>query len=73
MNDDAKHVSEVILKLAEHREANFKQHEIAKKMKTSQARVSNIETLRWDVRLSTLMRYARAIDKRIRITIEDVP
>lgn len=69
--EDIQHVTKVIGELVDHRKEHFRQSEVAKIMNTHQGRVSDIEILRWDLRLSTLMKYARAIGKKIRITIED--
>lgn len=69
--EDIQHVTEVIGELVDYRKEHFRQSEVAKIMNTHQGRVSDIEILRWDLRLSTLMKYARAIGKKIRITIED--
>lgn len=74
--EDNIHVEEVINELINIRKAKeLSQMDIAEIMynkgRSFQGRVSDIENKLWDIRLSTLMKYTRAMGKRIRITIED--
>src|SRR5687767_12206665 len=46
---------------------NASQQAIADKMGTTQSAVSDIENGRVDPRLSTLQRYARAVDRRLEV------
>lgn len=45
------------------------QSEVARRMETTQSAVSHFERLGGDPRLSTLMRYARAVGARARVTV----
>jgi len=46
---------------------------VAKRMGTTQSRVSNFERIGGDPRLSTLLRYARAVDTKLRISAMAAP
>lgn len=73
--EDLAHLKRVVNHLYFVRERNFTQVEVGERMGVSQARVSDFENMKAEDRLmvKTLMCYARAIGKRIRITVEDVP
>jgi DNA-binding XRE family transcriptional regulator len=58
----------VILKEAR-LEAGFTQHDIAKKIHTTKSVISRIENHAEDIRLSTLDKFAKALNKNIRISI----
>jgi transcriptional regulator with XRE-family HTH domain len=47
------------------RESELSQTEIAARMGTSQSAVARLESGRWDVRLSTLERYAAALGRTV--------
>lgn len=49
------------------RDQDLTQREVAERMETTQSRVSSFERLGGDPRLSTLFRYARAVDARLRV------
>lgn len=53
---------------------HVKQSTVAKAMATTQSAVSELESLRTDPRIGTLMRYARAVGARLhlRASVEDV-
>lgn len=54
------------------RTAGKTQKEVARLMETTQSAVSDFESGRTDPQLSTVQRYARAVDARIRIVVEDL-
>ena len=49
------------------------QKDVAELMGTTQSRVSNFERIGGDPRLSTLLRYARAVDTKLRISVIPTP
>lgn len=49
------------------------QSDVADRMGTTQSRVSNIERIGGDPRLSTLLRYARAVDAKVRMSVIAAP
>jgi transcriptional regulator with XRE-family HTH domain len=49
------------------------QADVADRMGTTQSRVSNFERIGGDPRLSTLLRYARAVDTKLRISATAAP
>ena len=55
------------------RAAGLSQTEVAARMGTSQSAVARLERGEADVRLSTLQRYADALDRRVDITVTDRP
>ncbi len=55
--------------IAERRSAGLSQTEIASRMGTSQSAVARLETGGVDVRLSTLQRYADAVDRRLELRL----
>ena len=66
---DAARMTDLIHTLRGFRErAKLTQQEIADRMGTTQSRVSNFERLGADPRLSTVFRYARAVDSHLRWT-----
>lgn len=48
----------------------FTQEELAERLHTKKTAISRIENHAEDIRLSTLERYARALDKELRVAIE---
>lgn len=52
---------------------NLKQGVVADRMQTTQSRVSNFERIGGDPRLSTILRYARAVDAKVRMTVTAAP
>lgn len=75
--EDAEEHVRLIEKLIAARDARkMRQKDVAKRMRTTQSRVSNIERLGGDPRLSTVMRYGRAVGLRVRFVVvaaDDVP
>lgn len=70
MLEDARMVSDTILKLREVRKgALLKQPEVAETMGTSTSFVSNIENEVHDPRISTLTSYARAVGVRLQLQV----
>lgn len=68
--EDAEEHARVIETLVAHRKAQgLKQNQVAERMGTTQSRVSSFERVSGDPRLSTLMRYARAVDARVRVSV----
>jgi transcriptional regulator with XRE-family HTH domain len=55
------------------REAGLSQTEVAARMGTSQSAVARLERGDADVRLSTLQRYAEALDRQVGLTVGDRP
>ena len=55
------------------RELGLSQTEVAARMGTSQSAVARLERGDADVRLSTLQRYAEALDRQVGFTITDRP
>lgn len=51
----------------------LKQKVVAKRMGTTQSRVSNFERIGGDPRLSTILRYARAVDAKVRMSVSPTP
>lgn len=51
------------------RDQKLAQKVVAERMETTQSRVSDIERLSGDPRISTLFRYARAVDGRLRVNV----
>ncbi len=56
------------------KDLRLKQSVVARSMGTTQSAISDLETLRTDPQISTLMRYARAVGARVRLlaAVEDV-
>lgn len=54
-------------------ESGFSQTEVAARMGTSQSAVARLESGEADVRLSTLERYAAAIERRLTWSLEGPP
>lgn len=52
---------------------DLKQDEVAKRMGTTQSRVSSFERLGGDPRLSTVLRYARAVDSKVKFVVQAAP
>ena len=50
-------------------EAGLTQEEVAKKIKTTKSVISRIENHAKDIRLSTLEKFAKALNKEIHVTI----
>jgi len=50
-------------------ERGFTQEELATRLHTKKAAISRIENHAEDIRLSTLERYAKALDKELRVAI----
>lgn len=50
-------------------EAGLTQEELAEKLNTKKSAVSRIENHAEDIRLSTLERYARALGKRLQVSV----
>lgn len=73
--EDLVHFKLVMIALRLARQESLTQVEVGERMGIKQGRVSDIETNKWEDRLmvKTMMCYARAVGKRIRITVEDVP
>lgn len=55
------------------RSAGLSQTEVAARMGTSQSAVARLERGDTDVRLSTLQRYAEALDRQVGFTVTDRP
>ena len=53
--------------------AGLSQTEVAARMGTSQSAVARLERGDADVRLSTLQRYAAALDRQVGLTVADRP
>ena len=51
----------------------LRQRVVADRMETTQSRVSNFERVGGDPRLSTILRYARAVDAKVRLTVSPTP
>jgi DNA-binding XRE family transcriptional regulator len=58
----------VLLKQAR-MEAGFTQEEVAEKLQTKKSAISRIENHAEDIRLSTLVNYARAIGRHLRLEV----
>lgn len=69
-NEDSEEHARLIETLVALRKAqDLKQNVVADRMGTTQSRVSSFERISGDPRLSTVMRYARAVDARVRIRV----
>lgn len=69
--EDANNLQEILDSLVKLRKAlNLSQTAVAERMGVRQPTVSGFETETSDPRLSTLQRYARAVEARIRLSIE---
>jgi transcriptional regulator with XRE-family HTH domain len=67
-------LDEVVRRLAERRQAQgLSQTEVAARMGTSQSAVARLESGGGDLRLSTLQRYAAALDAEVGFTVRDQP
>lgn len=67
--DDTERVMRLIETLVRHRKSRkISQKQVAAAMETTQSAVSDFERLGGDPRLSTLMRYARAVGMRVKAT-----
>jgi transcriptional regulator with XRE-family HTH domain len=67
-------LDEVVRRLAERRKAQgLSQTEVAARMGTSQSAVARMESGGGDLRLSTLQRYASALDAEVGFTVRDQP
>ena len=51
----------------------LRQREVAERMHTTQSRVSNFERIGGDPRLSTMLRYARAVDTKVKFLAVSEP
>lgn len=72
--DDAQTHARIIETLVHiRRDRVMKQSDVAERMGTTQSRVSNFERIGGDPRLSTLLRYARAVDTKLRISAMAAP
>jgi transcriptional regulator with XRE-family HTH domain len=72
--DDAQTHARVIETLVQVRKDQaMTQSDVADRMGTTQSRVSNIERIGGDPRLSTLLRYARAVDAKVRMSVIAAP
>jgi len=72
--DDAQTHARIIETLHQVRnDRNMTQQAVADRMGTTQSRVSNFERIGGDPLLSTLLRYARAVDTKLRITATAAP
>ncbi len=58
----------VLLK-AERQKAGVTQEELAERLKTKKSAISRIENHAEDIRLSTLYHYAKALGKKLRVSI----
>lgn len=58
----------VLLKQAR-KEAGFTQEQVAKKLNTGKSAISRIENHAEDIRLSTLINYAQAIGKNLKLEV----
>lgn len=68
--EDAAHRAAFLLRLVDHRKAcSVSQTQVAERMGTTQSAVSEIEGGISDPRLSTMFRYARAVDLRLRMRL----
>ena len=69
--EDASVRANLVCRLVSYRrETGLRQSAIAKAMETTQSAVSELEGGNTDPRLSTLQRYARALDRAIRISVD---
>jgi HTH-type transcriptional regulator/antitoxin HipB len=50
-------------------EAGFTQEQVAKRLRTKKSAISRIENHAEDIRLSTLVNYAQALGKKLRIEV----
>ena len=50
-------------------EAGFTQEEVARKLRTKKSAISRIENHAEDIRLSTLINYAQALGKKLRLEV----
>ena len=65
-------VDDLVDRLIERRQRlGLSQTEVAARMGTSQSAVARLEAGRSDVRISTLERYARAVDTTVEFTVGD--
>jgi len=72
--DDAQTHARIIETLTQVRtDRDMTQTAVARRMGTTQSRVSNFERIGGDPRLSTLLRYARAVDTKLRISASPAP
>ena len=72
--DDAQTHARIIETLVQVRnDQAMTQSDVADRMGTTQSRVSNIERIGGDPRLSTLLRYARAVDAKVRMSVIAAP
>ena len=72
--DDAQTHARIIETLVHVRaDRSMTQADVAHRMGTTQSRVSNFERIGGDPRLSTLLRYARAVDTKLRISATAAP
>lgn len=70
--DDADVLMDLIKALVDRRrELGLVQQEVAERMETTQSAVSDFERLGGDPKLSTLQRYARAINARLGVRLEE--
>lgn len=72
--DDAQAHARIIETLVNVRsDRKLSQAKVAERMGTTQSRVSNFERIGGDPRLSTLLRYARAVNTKLRISTIAAP
>lgn len=69
--EDARAHSQLVETLVSQR-GEMTQREVAERMGTTQSRVSNFERIGGDPRLSTVFRYARAVNSRVRFVVSPV-
>lgn len=72
--EDAETYARLVETLVGHRNrCQIPQSVVAERMGTTQSRVSSFERLGGDPRLSTIQRYARAVDAKIKVVVATVP
>jgi len=67
--EDAAHRSALLHQMVGHRQSSLTQKQVADRMGTTQSAISDLEGGTSDPRLSTLFRYARALDLRLRMRV----
>lgn len=69
-----KEVANLVLELVKARyKAGLSQREVGERLEITQSAVGGLETLRNDIRLSTLIKYARAIGYKIEFNLVEQP
>ena len=69
--DAAEHMDTVEQLVSARLTAGLMQQDVARRMETTQSVVSSVERLGGDAKLTTLLRYARAVGARARISALD--